>query len=151
MAKVKMVAESLNESMYARLNEEMNAVSESILNDFMSGLKKAFAGLNKQYEALDKKNDKAVREFAWDVALKTYVADAPEAGRKSLKMWAQKAPLEMLVKFLEKAATDKFYGRTSPTYVQGKLQVGWRPMKEIKLENPFASGGTSGHTASGGV
>ena len=45
MAKVKMVAESLNESMYARLNEEMNAVSESILNDFMSGLKKAFAGL----------------------------------------------------------------------------------------------------------
>lgn len=151
MAKVKMVAESLNESMYVRLNEEMNAVSESILNDFISALKKAFSSLSKQYESLNKEDEKAVREFAWNAAFKTYVADVPEAGRKSLKLWAQKAPLEMLTKFLEKAAADKFMGRTNPTFVQGKLQVGWRPLKDVKLENIFASGGTGGKTKMGGV
>jgi len=149
--KVKMVAESLNESVYAKLNEEMNTLSESILDDFKVAVKKAFASLNKRYEALDKKDEKAVREFAWDVALKTYVADAPEAGRKALKKWAEKAPSEMLLKFLEKAAEGKFFGRTSPTFVQGKLQVSWKNMEDVKLQNPFASGGTSGHTAFGGV
>jgi len=149
--KVKMVAESLNESVYAKLNEEMNTLSESILDDFKVAVKKAFASLNKRYEALDKKDEKAVREFAWDVALKTYVADAPEAGRKALKKWAEKAPSEMLLKFLEKAAEGKFFGRTSPTFVQGKLQVSWKNMEDVKLQNQFASGGTSGHTAFGGV
>jgi ADP-heptose:LPS heptosyltransferase len=136
--KNKMVAESLNESVYAKLNEEMNAVSESIVDDFKAGLKKAFQGLNKQYESLDKENEKAVREFAWNAALKTYVANVPEAGRKALKRWAEKAPAEMLTKFLEKAASDKFYGRTSPTFIEGKLQVNWRPMGELNLESPFS-------------
>lgn len=149
--KVRLVAESLNESVYAKLNEEMNTLSESILDDFKVAVKKAFASLNKRYEALDKKDEKAVREFAWDVALKTYVADAPEAGRKALKKWAEKAPADMLLKFLEKAAEGKFFGRTSPTYVQGKLQVAWKNMEDVKLQNPFASGGTGGHTAFGGV
>jgi hypothetical protein len=149
--KVRLVAESLNESMYAKLNEEMNTVSESIVNDFVAGLKKAFTGLNKQYEALDKKNEKAVREFALDAATKTYVADAPEAGKKALQKWAEKAPVDMLLKFLEKAASAKFYGRTAPTFVQGKLQVGWKPMDEVNLKSAFKSGGTGGHTAFGGV
>ncbi len=149
--KVQLVAESLNESVYAKLNEEMNTVSESIVNDFMTGFKKAFQGINKEYEALDKKDEKAVRKFAWDVALKTYVADSPEAGRKALKMWAEKAPADMLQKYLEKAASGKFYGRTIPTYVQGKLQVSWKDLKDVKLENPFASGGTSGKTQFGGA
>jgi len=149
--KVRLVAESLNESMYAKLNEEMNAVSESILNDFITGVKKAFQGLYKEYQTLDKKDETAVRKFAWEVAVKTYVADNPEAGRKALKKWAEKAPLEMLVKLLDKAAESKFAGRISPTYVQGKLQVGWKDLKDVNLVNQFASGGTGGHTASGGV
>lgn len=149
--KVQLVAESLNESMYARLNEEMNTVSESIISDLKDALKKAFMGINKKYEALDKADEKAVRDFAWEVGLKTYVADAPETGRKALKKWAEKAPLEMLTKFLETASQSKFYGRTSPTFVGGKLQVSWKDMKNVNLENPFASGGTSGHTSHGGV
>jgi len=149
--KIQLVAESLNESAYAKLNEEMNAVSESIVNDFVAGLKKAFQGLNKEYESLNKDDEKSVRKFAWEVALKTYVADSPEAGRKTLKVWAEKAPLEMLQKYLEKAASAKFYGRTSPTYVQGKLQVAWKNMEAVNLKTAFASGGTSGHTTFGGA
>lgn len=149
--KVRLVAESLNESAYAKLNEEMSVVSESIVDDFVTGMKKAFQGLAKQYESLDKKNDAVVRKFAWDVALKTYVADVPETGRKALKSWAEKAPLEMLLKLLDKAAQSKFYGRIYPTYIGGKLQVGWKPMDEVKLKSAFKSGGTSGHTTQGGV
>jgi hypothetical protein len=114
-------------------------------------LKKAFQGINKEYEALNKEDEKAVRKFAWDVALKTYVADSPEAGRKSLKMWAEKAPLEMLQKYLEKASSAKFYGRTTPTFVGGKLQVGWKNMEAVNLKTAFSSGGTGGHTTFGGA
>jgi hypothetical protein len=149
--KVRLVAESLNENMYAKLNEEMNVVSESIVNDFVVGLKKAFQSLNKQYETLDKKDEKIVRAFALDAASKTYVANTPESGIKALKKWAEKAPLDMLLKFLEKAALSKFYGRTTPTFVQGKLQVGWKPMDEVNLKSAFKSGGTGGHTSQGGV
>jgi hypothetical protein len=149
--KVQLVAESLNESVYARLNEEMNTVSESILGDFFQGLQKAFATLNKQYEGLNKADEKAVREFAQDVALKTYVADVPEAGRKALKYWAEKAPLEMLNEYLEKAAKSKFSGRTQPKYIDKKLNVSWKDMSLVKLKSEFSAGGTGGKTRMGGV
>jgi len=150
--KVKMVAESLNESVYARLNEEMNAVSEGLLNDFFVKLKKALQGLNDQYKALNKKDEKAVREFAFNAGVATYVADNPEAGKKALKHWAEKAPLDMLVKFLDEASKAEFKGRTSPTYTkEKKLIVNWKPMDMVNLESQFKSGGTGGKTASGGV
>lgn len=150
--KVKMVAESLNESVYARLNEEMNAVSEGLLNDFFAKLKKSLQGLNDQYKALDKKDEKAVREFAFNSGVATYVADNPEAGKRALKHWAEKAPIEMLVKFLDEASKAKFNGRTSPSYTkEKKLVVNWRPIDMVNLENQFASGGTGGKTAFGGV
>lgn len=151
MSKVVLVAESLNESVYAKLNEEMNAVSESILGDFLKGVEKAFLTLNKQYESLNKGDEKAVRSFAQEVALKTYVADAPEAGRKALKYWSEKAPLEMINEYLEKASKSKFSGRTQPKYVEKKLVVSWKDMSLVKLKSEFSSGGTGGHTASGGV
>jgi hypothetical protein len=137
--KVKLVAETLNENVYVKLNEEMNTVSESIFNDFVAGFKKAFQALSKEYEGLNKKDEKAVRKFTWDVTSKTYVSTSPEKGRQSLKHWAEKAPLEMLLKFLEKAAQGKFYGRTYPNFNQGKLQVGWKDLQDIKLGNPFGN------------
>jgi hypothetical protein len=149
--KVKMVAESLNESVYARLNEEMNAVSEGVMDNFFKAVAKVFASLNKQYEGLNKEDEKAVRAFAQDVALKTYVADAPTAGQKALQHWADKAPIEMLKEYLEKAAQSKFSGRTTPTYIDKKLKVSWKDMSLVKLKSEFLSGGTDGHTSSGGV
>jgi hypothetical protein len=149
--KVRMVAESLNESVYARLNEEMNAVSEGVLDDFFKGVAKAFATMNKQYQSLGKNDEKAVRTFAADVALKTYVADTPEAGRKALKYWAEKAPLDMLNEYLEKAAKSKFSGRTQPKYVEKKLIVSWKDMSLVKLKSEFTAGGTGGKTRMGGV
>jgi len=149
--KVKMVAESLNESVYARLNEEMNTVSEGALNDLWIKLRKTFQTLKAQYDALDKKDEKAVREFAFATATATYVADNPEAGKKALKHWAEKAPQEMLLKFLEEAAKVEFKGRTAPTYKEKKLVVAWKPMDMVNLESQFKSGGTGGKTASGGV
>jgi hypothetical protein len=150
--KVKMVAESLNESVYARLNEEMNAVSEGLLNDFFVKLKKALQSLNTEYKSLDKKDEKAVREFAYKSGIATYVADNPEAGKKALKHWAEKAPIDMLIKFLDEASQVEFKGRTSPSYTKDKkLVVAWKPIDMVNLENQFASGGTGGKTRSGGV
>ncbi|MDD5648963.1 MAG: hypothetical protein PHF86_00855 [Candidatus Nanoarchaeia archaeon] len=148
---VKLVAESLEENRYQRLNEELNYVSEGLLGNFVGKLKEAFASLASKYQKLDKANEAAVRQFALEVTTATYVSDKIETGLKLLKAWSQKASLENLVKFLDKAAADKFYGRTKVLYTNKILNVNWIKMDAANLENIFASGGTGGKTAMGGV
>jgi hypothetical protein len=149
--KVKLVAESLEENKYQRLNEELNMVSESILADFKKLVKDTFSSLVKKWEGVNKEDEKSVREFALSLVLKTYVANNPEQGKKLLKKWAEVFSIESIKAFCEKAAKDRFFGRTKVTYVNKKLTVDWVKMEDIQLANPFASGGTSGKTGMGGV
>ena len=151
MKMVKLVSESLQENVYDRLNEELNAVSENVLQDFLKAGKELFGGLNAKYEGLNKDGDKAVREFAFLTTVKTYVANNPEAGKKAFKLWCEKMPIETIKKFLEEAANSKFAGRSTVTYVDKKPVVAWKDIASLNLASQFKSGGTGGKTASGGV
>ena len=148
MKMVKLVSESLQENVYDRLNEQMNAVSESVLQDFLAAGKKLFGGLNAKYDALDKKNEKAIREFAWLATVQTYVANNPEAGKKALKLWCEKIPVETIQKYLEEAAKSKFAGRTTVSYVEKKPVVGWKDVSTLNLANQFKGGGTNSGSGS---
>ena len=148
---VKLVSESLEENVYDRLNEEMNAVNENVLTDFIKSVKKAFGELNAAYESLNKEDEKALRTFAYKAATNTYVANNPEAGKKAFQVWAKSTPVENIKKYLEEAAKSQFAGRTAVSYVEKKPVVTWKDIKTVNLASGFKSGGTGGHTASGGV
>ena len=151
MKMVKLVSESLQENVYDRLNEQMNTVSESVLQDFIKAGKELFGGLNTKYESLNKEDEKSVREFAWLATVKTYVANNPEVGKKALKLWCSKMPVVDIKKFLEEAAKSKFAGRTNVSYVDKKPVVAWKDIASLNLASQFKSGGTGGKTGSGGA
>lgn len=151
MKMVKLVSESLQENVYDRLNEQMNTVSESAIADFIKAGKELFGGLNAKYASVDKNNEKALREFAFLTAVKTYVANNPEAGKKAFKAWAEKTQIDNIKKFLDEAAKSKFAGRSTVTYVEQKPVVVWKDIATVNLASQFKSGGTGGKTAEGGV
>jgi hypothetical protein len=146
---IKLVAESLQESKQGRLDEEMNIISESLLNDLWAKAKETFASMSSKWEALNKDDEKALRQFGYNVAMKTYFADKPEAGQSIIKKFFIKAPVERIKRFLEEAAKVKFEGRTRVTSKDPYLI--WKPMNEVVFVNQFTSGGTQGHTTHGGA
>jgi mRNA-degrading endonuclease RelE of RelBE toxin-antitoxin system len=133
MARVKLIAESLNEwkdEKPVELHEELN---EEQLNE----------GLLKKWEKLDKDDPEAIKAFAMKLG-KDVQGDA---GLKTIKSAIRKAKIDSLKKLLTKAAEDKFKGKLRPS---GNSFV-YRPAAERKVKSEFAGGGTKGKTQLGGV
>lgn len=97
-------------------------------------------GIRRQFEKLDKTNEKAIREFAFKLAIKKYIYGATwegDAAYKLLKALTTNTSSEKLLLFLQAAATDKFKGRAIIPYADPKLRKGralaWKPIKNINL------------------
>ena len=151
---VKLVSESLQENVLDRLNEQMNAVDENVLTDFIKAVKKLTGDLATAWESVKKDDDKELRKFAFKAATDTYVANNPEAGKKAFEAWAKATPIENIKKYLGEASKSGFSGRSAVSYVMegGKKvpAVTWKDMKTVNLASGFKSGGTGGQTTFGG-
>jgi len=122
----KLIAESLDEfnnGFEQPLNEEQ--LNESIID---------------QYNKLDKGNEQAIRKFAFELAKKKYVATAgatTDTAFKLMKQLAEKTDVQKLLVFLQKAATDKFAGRTTFAYADPQTKTGrllaWKNAADLKL------------------
>ena len=149
-----LVYESLLEYNEAKLNEELTFVSENVFSDWKTAIKnaaqKAFQSLSAEWEKA-KTDDNAIRQFAYKIGKKYYIADDPEAGLARIKTWSEKTPIETIKSVMEAAVKDKFWGRISVTIQQGKTNVAWSPMDKVNLENPFAGGGVGTGSTQAGV
>ena len=149
----KLVCENLQE--YRETIEEVVSIAEpaiideALLNQYKESegiideglwdeIKRALIDLNNAYAKLNKEDEKAVRQFALNVALKTYVGNK-EAGQKSWTTWAQKKPIADVKAWLETAAKDKFLGRPHVAPKEGKLVATWTPSSEVTLQSAFAA------------
>ena len=139
----KLIAESLEE--YRELHTTLN---EEQINE----------GIADQYARINKGDEPSVRKFAEALSLKKYVpapGASADGAHKLIKQLAASENLQQLIQYLDKAAADKFSGRTififaNPETKQGRL-LSWKAAKDVNLASEFKSGGTGGKTQSGGV
>ena len=138
----KLVAESLNEY------DELQNVNEELLTE----------SIMDQYNKLNKDDALSIRKFAFELAKKKYVPGAganTDAAFKLFKQLAENLDVSKLVDFLQKAAADKFGGRTILLYADPQAKTGrvfgWKNASDVNPESQFKSGGTGGKTSQGGV
>lgn len=138
--KVKLVSESLQENLEKNLNESLNMISEGAFQDWLKKGVEIFKSLKARYNELNKDDEKAIREFTWDLVATTYVSDNVAAGQKLLKAWCEKYPIEAIKSFIDTASKSNFAGRTIVTREEGKTKVMWKDIKEVKLSGALSGG-----------